>query len=115
MGAWIETPLNALPMEIRVVAPLWERGLKPVKKAQVNSLESRSLVGAWIETSVDGKRQDCFYVAPLWERGLKPSNTLNTKSGKRVAPLWERGLKHIDTVDNGDDTSRSLVGAWIET
>ena len=40
------------------VAPVWERGLKYIKKAASSMLDSRSRLGAWIEISKKGREQN---------------------------------------------------------
>ena len=51
MGAWIETPVSTQRTGFANVAPVWVRGLKPLRRIY--------------ETSSG-------HVAPVWVRGLKP-------------------------------------------
>ncbi len=97
MGAWIETCGIEYRCSYKLVAPLWERGLKPnIHVAIMEDVAGRSLMGAWIETDLYIADRGLLPVAPLWERGLKLQFSDNDKPSGHVAPLWERGLKLIN-------------------
>ena len=71
MGAWIETPKEAIHPIKYGVAPLWVRGLKLYLLCQSDRRCRRTLMGAWIETSGQSIERLSNPVAPLWVRGLK--------------------------------------------
>ena len=53
MGAWIETDNEWKKVHVDVSLPIWERGLKPLKKFEaVEYVTVAPYMGAWIETLI---------------------------------------------------------------
>ena len=72
VGAWIETLLIGVRMELIMSHPTWVRGLKLYRSRTILTILSVApYVGAWIETST-GEKPTCLIPShPTWVRGLK--------------------------------------------
>ena len=72
MGAWIET-LFDIPARTAIGSlPIWERGLKLLKRVTwMSSGLVAPYMGAWIETYNKKNRVTDNTSLPIWERGLK--------------------------------------------
>ena len=93
MGAWIEIlPPRRGYLSPRSL-PLWERGLKFDRAAQLVRICVAPLVGAWIEIDCRTDNKTRHKVAPLVGAWIEIHSLLCTGQSPGVAPL---------------------VGAWIE-
>ena len=56
MGAWIETGIAIVPIDVNGSHPTWVRGLKQLKKNQEpQHFHVAPYVGAWIETLISSE------------------------------------------------------------
>ena len=66
MGAWIETYLSIVCMQINLSHPSWVRGLKQkILSEDIMPFWVAPLVGAWIETAFSSYYYSMLLVAPL--------------------------------------------------
>ena len=118
VGAWIETLFCHISMIREMMShPTWVRGLKHSNAGGASSGSSvASYVGAWIETRLYSQLKDVIIVASYVGAWIETWTLCLLPATSASHPTWVRGLKLRKVRQKRKQQKvASYVGAWIET